>query len=78
MKDIASAKVLNNIKKDNKRNANYDENISIGILQIDYDYPPALGDVAHPDSFGHKVVYEKINGLTFSACQKAVLTPELE
>lgn len=43
-------------------------NFSIGILQIDYEYPAALGDICHPDSFGHRVFYEKIPGLTFEIC----------
>lgn len=55
-----------------------DTNFTVGILQIDYQYPAALGDICHPDSFGHDVIYEKINGLTFEKCQDGYLTPEIE
>jgi len=52
---------------ESKKNSDidWDPNFSIGILQIDYDYPAALGDIDHPDSFGHEVFYEKIKGLSF-------------
>ena len=38
----------------------------IGVLQIDYSYPPLVGDIDHPDSFDCVVIYQKVPGLTFS------------
>jgi hypothetical protein len=68
MKDLAISNISRKISHDINQNQEHDENYSIGILQIDYEYPAALGDICHPDSFGHKVHYEKIKGLTFEAC----------
>ena len=41
----------------------------VGVLRIDYEYPPLKGDVDHKDSFGYDVIYEKIQGLTFEKAQ---------
>lgn len=41
----------------------------MGILRLDYNYPPALGDIDHPGSFGYDVVYRAVPGYTFDVCQ---------
>ena len=41
----------------------------IGVICIDYDYPPITGDVDCPDTFNHEMIYEKVNGLTFERAQ---------
>ena len=51
---------------------------SLGIIRLDYDYPPAPGDIDHPDSFGYDVFYRVVPGLTFEMCQQGVMTPEVE
>jgi hypothetical protein len=43
----------------------------VGILRIDYSYPPAPGDVDHPNSYFYKTVKETAKGLTFKAVQAA-------
>ena len=43
----------------------------VGILRIDYSYPPAPGDVDHPNSYFYKTVQETAKGLTFKAVQAA-------
>merc|ERR1719482_1013892 len=49
----------------------------IGILRIDYTYPPALGDAAHPNSYYYRTPHATIVGLTFEAAQAgAPLTPQ--
>jgi len=48
---------------------------SLGVLRLDYDYPPAPGDIDHPDSYEYPVYYRVVPGLTFEMCQKGVLTP---
>merc|ERR1719238_1441522 len=30
---------------------------SLGVLRLDYDYPPAPGDIDSPDSFAYDVYY---------------------
>jgi len=42
---------------------------AIGILRIDYTYPPALGDAAHPNSYYYRTPHATISGLTFEAAQ---------
>lgn len=43
---------------------------SIGILRIDYTYPPALGDAAHPNSYYYRTPHATVKGLTFERAQK--------
>jgi hypothetical protein len=52
--------------------------VSLGVLRLDYDYPPAPGDIDCPDSFGYDVFYRVVPGLTFEMCQKGKMTPEVE
>ena len=48
---------------------------SLGVLRLDYDYPPAPGDIDHPDSYDYPVYYRVVPGLTFEMCQLGELTP---
>ncbi|EOD24466.1 hypothetical protein EMIHUDRAFT_115912 [Emiliania huxleyi CCMP1516] len=43
---------------------------AIGILRIDYSYPPAPGDVDYPGSYYYRTVQEVAAGLTFEAAQE--------
>jgi len=51
---------------------------SLGVIRLDYDYPPAPGDIDHPESFGYDVYYRVVPGLTFGMCQSGKLSPEAE
>jgi len=53
--------------------SNVDANAKIGVLRIDYSYPPVPGDTACEASYGYKVVFRTVAGLTFEKCQGAVL-----
>jgi len=44
---------------------------AIGILRIDYTYPAALGDAAHPNSYYYRTPHATWNGLSFEAAQAA-------
>ena len=46
----------------------------LGILRLDYDYPPAPGDIDHPDTYNYDVIYRVIPGLTFEMCQSGLIT----
>ena len=46
--------------------------VSLGIIRLDYDYPPAPGDIDHPDSFTCDVYYKVVPGLTFDVCKDGV------
>jgi len=52
--------------------------VSLGVIRLDYDYPPAPGDIDSPKSFGYDVFYRVVPGLTFEMCQAGKLTPGVE
>jgi len=45
----------------------------LGILRLDYNYPPAVGDIDNAESFDYPVIYRVIPGLTFEMCQSGEL-----
>lgn len=47
-----------------------DEGRKLGLLQLEYEYPPALGDVDHPGTFGFKTCPRIVKGLTFEKAQE--------
>lgn len=49
----------------------------IGILRIDYEYPPIAGDVDDDRSFDFGVEYEVVEGLTFEKAQAGILSAEI-
>ena len=51
---------------------------TLGVIRLDYDYPPAPGDIDSPASFDYDVFYRVVPGLTFEMCQSGKLTPEVE
>jgi len=42
---------------------------ALGIMRIDYTYPPAMGDAAHPNSYCYRTPHAVVKGLTFEAAQ---------
>jgi len=50
---------------------------SLGVLRLDYNYPPAVGDVASPASFGYDVIYRVVPGLTFSTAQSGMMSHDV-
>ena len=48
---------------------------SLGVVRLDYDYPPAPGDIDSPESYAYDVFYRAVPGLTFGMCQHANTTP---
>jgi len=52
-----------------KITSNTDAGAKIGVLRIDYSYPPIPGDTASEASYGYKVIFRKVAGLTFEKCQ---------
>ena len=55
-----------------------DNEVSLGIIRLDYDYPATPGDIDHPDSFDFKVYYACVPGLTFDACQNKVMNDQIK
>jgi len=59
-------------KKDKKKHP------SLGVIRLDYDYPPAEGDTDCPASFGYDVYYRVIPGLSFEMAQRGQFSEEVE
>jgi hypothetical protein len=51
---------------------------SLGVVRLDYDYPPAPGDIDCADSYDYDVYYRAVPGLSFGMCQKGELTPKVK
>lgn len=58
--------------------ANLSKAPCLGIIRLDYDYPPAPGDIDSPLSFGYDVYYRVVPGLTFSICQAGRMSRQVE
>lgn len=52
--------------------------VCLGVIRLDYDYPPAPGDIDSPESFGYDVFYRVVPGLTFGMCQSGKMTAAVE
>ena len=50
---------------------------TLGIVRLDYDYPPSLGDIDCPKSFAYNVYYRTVPGLTFEICQSGTFTNKI-
>jgi len=48
----------------------------LGVIRLDYDYPPAPGDIDCPNSFDCDVYYKVVPGLTFEICKKGKPMPK--
>lgn len=53
------------------------KSVCLGIIRLDYNYPPAPGDIDCPDSYGYDVIYRVVPGLTFDMCQSGKMTSEV-
>lgn len=70
---IMSGRPRNPEGEEKNRNA-----VKLGVIRLDYDYPPAPGDIDSPKSFAYTVLYRVVPGLTFTMAQEGKLTPEVE
>jgi len=43
---------------------------AIGIMRIDYTYPPAMGDAANPNSYYYRTPHAVVTGLSFEDAQR--------
>ena len=74
----ASYSVYKKLNGNTPQNVKKADSVKLGIIRLDYDYPPAPGDVDHPDTYEYKVFYRMIPGFTFEMCQSGQMTPEVE
>ena len=50
---------------------------SLGVIRLDYDYPPTPGDIDSPNSYNYPVYFRAVPGLTFEMCQSGQMTPDV-
>ena len=51
---------------------------TLGVIRLDYDYPPACGDIDCPDTYGYDVYYKVVPGLTFEMAQSGKMTADVQ
>merc|ERR1719230_443089 len=64
--------------KDGKPAKQKKKNPALGVVRLDYQYPPAGGDTDCPASFGYDVYYRVCPGLTFEIAQAGTFTEQVE
>lgn len=50
----------------------------LGVIRLDYNYPPAAGDIDCPGSYGYDVLFRVVPGFTFEMAQTGKLTPAVD
>jgi len=50
----------------------------LGVLRLDYNYPPSAGDVDCPGSYGYDVIFRCVPGLTFEMAQQGMMTYQVQ
>mmetsp|Transcript_120575 Transcript_120575/g.313070 ORF Transcript_120575/g.313070 Transcript_120575/m.313070 type:complete len:321 (-) Transcript_120575:115-1077(-) len=61
-----------------RESAQTENHPTLGVIRLDYDYPPQVGDIDHPGSFAFPVEYRAVPGLTFEMCQLGKMTSQIE
>jgi len=49
----------------------------VGVIRLDYHYPPAVGDAAHEDSFRFTTHFREVKELTFDRAQNGVFNDDI-
>jgi len=71
-----NSKAISKVKSENKSGRTPGK-IKLGVLRLDYGYPPKPGDIDHPNSFSFPVVYRKVPGLLFEVAQAGTLNDSI-
>mmetsp|Transcript_122028 Transcript_122028/g.304524 ORF Transcript_122028/g.304524 Transcript_122028/m.304524 type:complete len:729 (-) Transcript_122028:131-2317(-) len=50
----------------------------LGVIRLDYNYPPAAGDIDCPGSYGYDVLFRCVPGLTFEMAQSGMMTYQVQ
>lgn len=54
------------------------QNPILGVVRLDYNYPPAPGDIDCPGSYDYDVIYRVVPGMTFEMAQSGRLSRPVE
>jgi hypothetical protein len=54
------------------------QNPILGVIRLDYNYPPNDGDVDCPASYGYQILYRMVPGLTFEMAQAGEMTEDVK
>eukprot|EP00854_Cymbomonas_tetramitiformis_P026334 gene26334-32296_t len=52
--------------------------VAVGVLRLEYHYPPLEGDIDSADSYGYEVLFKQVDGLTFEVAQSGKMTKNVE
>jgi len=50
---------------------------NLGVVRLDYNYPPTYGDIDHPGTFEFMVKYRQVDGLFFEVAQAGSMAQEI-
>ena len=50
----------------------------LGVIRLDYNYPPAEGDIDCPGSYDYDVLFRVVPGFTFEMAQSGLLSEDVE
>lgn len=53
------------------------EHTKLGVIRLDYNYPPSPGDIDHHQTFDCQVIYRVVPGFTFEMCKAGKLTDDV-
>merc|ERR1712039_1039921 len=51
---------------------------TLGVLRLDYNYPPAKGDIDCPGSYDYDVLFRIVPGMTFEMAQSGKLSARVQ
>jgi len=57
-----------------KKNAAKHQAPTLGVVRLDYNYPPSAGDIDCPGSYDYDIIFRCVPGLTFEMAQAGKMT----
>uniref|UniRef100_A0A7S2LEE3 Uncharacterized protein n=1 Tax=Zooxanthella nutricula TaxID=1333877 RepID=A0A7S2LEE3_9DINO len=77
-KQQAKAAAAKSLKKKIEKQCKKNSAPCLGVVRLDYNYPPAAGDIDCPGSYDYDVKYRCVPGLTFAMAQSGKMTPKVQ
>jgi len=73
-----AAAAKGNLKKKIEKQCKKHSAPCLGVVRLDYNYPPAPGDIDCPGSYDYDVKYRCVPGLSFDMAQSGKMTPQVQ